>query len=181
MASHPLSRNAARHDLNVLFEPRLGSSFGYVVSALLFACAGLILAVRGYSIGWCVGLLPSALCLFLLYHRISNYSTLLLTPGGFTYKSTVRTFSFRWSDVQRFSVYGGPLSKYIWFDLSDQALAQLSRTSYRLSSSQVSPDETYLPDDYGLGKRSLCELLNEWRVRFAEKSAYAGQTTGYRG
>lgn len=144
---------------------------GYGASTILFIAAGLILALRGYPLGWVIGIFPSSLCIFLLYRRICNYSTLLLTPGGFTYRSQNRTFSYRWSDIDRFVIGGGLLNRCILFGLSPYALTQISRGDFRLLSSRSAVKETYLPDDYGVGMRTLCDLMNDWRTRYAERGA----------
>ncbi len=144
-----------RQDPNLLLETSFGEGVLLVVAAAASMLFGLFLAVGGYFVGWVIGLFPSVFLLRLLVRRLSRYSTLLLTPGGFTYESRYECYSFRWSDVDQFLVAGTGMNKVIAFTL---APAARNRSG-----------ENILPEHYGMGTSELCLLLNEWRMKHREK------------
>jgi len=161
---------ATRHESNLHLETNFVDAFAYVAAVVVLVMGGFVLSFFGYRIGWFIGTVPSLALIYLIYKRLSQYSSLMLSPGGFTYKSQHRSFSFRWTDIERFWLSGTFLSPVIVFSLSPAALAQLNDPQYRLQSAYVHDGMTYFEENYGIGAKQLCGMLNEWRIRFTDRS-----------
>ena len=161
---------AARQESNLHLETSFVDTLAYVAGAVVFMMTGLVFSFLGYKIGWLIGIFPASALIYLIYKKLSCYSTLLLSPGGFTYKSQYKSFSFRWTDVERFWIGGTLISPVIVFSLSQATRAQINDPQYRLQSAYVEEGMTYFQESYGIGAKNLCAMLNEWRIRYTDRS-----------
>ncbi len=160
---------SSQHQSSLVLESSLRAGFGYAAATLLFVSSGVLLVSGGYWWGWFVGILPGTGCLCLLFFRISSFSTLTLTSGGFTYKCSSFAFSHRWTDIERFWVTGGTLRPYICFSIHPHSRTKVPNATYAFDRARVAAECSVVLDDYGYGARGLCDLLNEWRIQHGER------------
>ena len=160
----------APQENNVHLETNFIDTAVYVAGAVVFMMSGFVISYFGYKIGYLLGTVPSLILIYLIYQKLSTYSTLLLSPGGFTFKSQTKSFSFRWTDVERFWIAGGLMSPVIAFSLSAGARAQINDPQYRLQSAYVTDGMTFFEESYGIGAKHLCSMLNEWRIRYTDRA-----------
>lgn len=101
----------------------------------------------------------------------SNY--LLLTPEGFTIRSSFRSRLFKWSDIKCFSVdqLTSPNPFVLWFGIGKVVTFEFSDTYTkqkvaRAIAEGLAGHESALEGAYGMKFQDLCNLMNEWRERY---------------
>lgn len=135
-----------------------------------FFWLGIILPVLGVPLS-IINMLPN-----------SNY--LLLTPEGFTRRSSFKSTFFKWSDVKGFNISQIPIpnlfsilwgtGKFVTFELSDtytnKKLVTPRTIVENITGSDVIGADVALESGYGMKLQDLCNLMNEWRERYVGNS-----------
>ena len=160
----------SQSDSNLILETNYQEIIVLLAGALLGVAAGAVLVGVGIKFGWVVGVLAVGGFAYMIIRKLSFSSTLLLTPGGFTFRSNGYSLSYRWSDIEAFYVTGTPFSRTVHFELSSAARAQLAGRQFTMESSMTAADENYFVENYGIGASNFCSLLNEWRIRYSNRN-----------
>jgi len=124
---------------------------------------GIIILLEGILLGWVVVgffgfgafVTASAVCGYRFY--------LVLTPEGFTVQTLIHTYSYKWTDIERFKTGWIYFIKTVWFRFSDSYESQsiLGKVGKALSPFDI----RNLPDTYGMKAETLAELMNALRER----------------
>jgi hypothetical protein len=93
---------------------------------------------------------------------LSYCNYLLLTPDGLTLRSSIRLYSFKWTDIKYFAVCGGYLGKDVKFGYSDPRKTTSIWTFWEPGISEVLILQTY-----GMSARDLAELLTALQKHFS--------------
>ena len=160
---------AKKSDSEILLESNRYEALIFFLGAGVGITIGYAIAGLGYRVGWLIAGIPGLFFTYLIIRRLRQRSTLELNAIGFTYKSKDELCVLRWSDVGQFRVTGKPFFRTVEFSLTDSARKKVVSQNYR--TAPIDPQEQiFLTEDYGLGMKNLCLLLNEWRARHTTRT-----------
>lgn len=127
------------------------------IASILFTIGGVWMASEQPFWGYAAAIFFGLAIIVFGIQLLPNSSYLKLTEEGFEVCSTFRTNSYRWSDIESFSIMNVPLNKMVSWDFSSNYDAQ--QTGRRVSS-RVTGSEAALPDTYGMSAAELADLMN---------------------
>ena len=163
-------RMSKQSDSELLLESNHYEALIFFLGAGVGITNGYAIAALGHPIGWVIGAVPGMFFVYLIIRRLLQRSTLELNNVGFTYKSKEEMCVLRWSDVGQFRVTGKPFFRTLEFSVTDSARKRVTAQNNDQAASFGPKEEIFLTEDYGLGMKNLCLLLNEWRSRNATRS-----------
>ena len=136
--------------------------------ALVCLACGAAFTIAGENLGWIICAISGVAVIQLIFEKCFSISTLTLSHGGFSLYNGANTSSYRWSDIERFSISRNLISPGVVFKLS--ASGEKNMQPLKLFGSDCLELNSYqqrrLPDEYGLGVRGLMSLMSEWHAQF---------------
>lgn len=155
---------------------------GMLLASSVFTVVYAIALKNGILSGWLwLGIVLPGLGIPLsIINMLPNSNYLLLTPEGFTRKSSFKSTFFKWSDVKGFNISQIPIpnifsilrgtGKFVTFELSDtytNTKLVTPRTMIEgIAGSDIIGADVALESGYGMKLQDLCNLMNEWRERY---------------
>lgn len=116
-----------------------------------------------------------------IINMLPNSNYLLLTPEGFTIRSSFKSRFFKWSDVKGFNISQLPIpniisilrgtGKMVTFEFSDTYTKLVTPRAFvrDITGFNIGADIA-LESGYGMKLQDLCNLMNEWRERYIGNS-----------
>ena len=148
-------------------------STGLVPAVIALFCfgGGGFLATSGQLLGWFIWAISGAAVTLFIYGKLSKISSLILSQGGFSLHDGTNTSSYRWSDIESFSISRDIFYRNVVFSLSAAGEKRLKPGGIFGSDCLVinSAYQRRLPDEYGLGVEHLKSLMSQWRERYTER------------
>jgi hypothetical protein len=92
---------------------------------------------------------------------------LLLTPEGFTAHNVFKSRTFRWAEIDSFSVMPFRGTRLVVFTLSPEGKLRTVESVWRKLNKAVGGGDDNLPDTYGMSPEALADLMNQWRKKAA--------------
>jgi hypothetical protein len=148
---------------NLVLGTRNPRTFLYFLVSVALMLGGFWMVKDGDPGGWLVFGFFALCTLISLLQLTTSLSHLRLGQDGFTISVPLRSYSYRWSDIEEFSVSEIPeeLKGFVVFRFSSSYGKQ--RVPRKLISTAFGY-EGALPDTYGMSPQSLAELMNRWRT-----------------
>ena len=156
-----------------ILYPGRGRAFFLTVFCAIFSFVG----IDAGGTGWILGVLAGAGALIFFSNLLPGAARLKLDAQGFSYRMAFREHRHNWTDIESFGVltrrYLGviPFSRKVCFSFT--ANHKKTRALVIRMAATVTRFDGQLPDNYGLKARDLAALMESWRVRAANSSAYA--------
>jgi hypothetical protein len=146
---------------------------GIAAIGVCFTAIGFQGIRDGEFMGWfCAGFFGLVTAVAVLQF-IPGASYLYLGPDGFAMCSFRRIHTYRWSDVEYFTVGVISSNKMVMFNFSP---SYVQHGKMRTVSRALAGHECALPDTYGMKAEELAALLNAYRDRFIEQGEPDGAT-----
>jgi hypothetical protein len=152
-----------------VLRPNRIKTYLAATGCLIASIVGAWVGIAGESSGWGILILFGIATLTFGCTALPNSTFLEIRPDGFMICTMFRSSSFKWSDVETFSVGFVGLRQMVVFNFSSGFKAAPS--ARRLASS-LTGFEGALPDSYGMSLPDLANLLN------ANRNLYLGTNDG---
>ena len=111
----------------------------------------------GETVGWFIATLFGIGALAGAINLLPGSSFLVLDGEGFTVRSLFRQHSYKWTEVETFSVRWVGAIRMVAFDFSSEYARQVRM---RKIVSSIIGTEGALPDTYGLSLQNLADKMN---------------------
>lgn len=136
-----------------------------LVGSAVFLVFGIFMIKVGELRGYMVA--GPSVFFFVVYaiNIITGTPRLLLTRDGFAIQNPMNSYSYKWNEVDSFSVdfLKGLKLKTVVFTLSPNCKKRLTE---RAGIRAITGHEGVLPNNYGMSPENLADLMNKWRGRF---------------
>lgn len=165
--SHIMQSNI---EIPVTLYPSRAKIVWLLLIGLLFVLAGIWMVHEGQWFGYvCAGFFGLGLpILALQLHPKAAY--LRLTSEGFTFCTSFRAYTIRWTDVQKFAVNLLPLpamTQMVAWNFSPHYPRYQASARARAISKSMSGYDGALPNTYGMKAQELAELMERLRQKYA--------------
>ena len=114
----------------------------------------------GQVLGWFCAAFFGIGALVCTINLLPNSSFLVLNSEGFTMRSLYREHSYKWTDVETFTVGSIGFRRMVVFNFSNGYSGQ---PRLRMIASAMTGAEGALPDNYGLSLRELADKMNKMK------------------
>ncbi len=152
----------------LILKPSPQKWFGLALFVALCIPVGLCTILRGTVLGWLFLILGTFLTLFCLCAPFVPRMRLHLTETGFSFGSLRRRSTYRWSDIAHFFPleFGG--QRHVGFNFSPTFTGGQRDERVRRINQGFGGFDRFLPDNYGLERKALAQLLESWRLAHSD-------------
>ena len=149
--------------LPIILRPSKTTLILSLVGSALFMVGGIWMASEQPGWGYAAAIFFGLAIVVFGVQLLPNSSYLKLTEEGFEVCSTFKVNTYRWADIEKFSVMNVPLNKMVsWDFVTDYS----SQEAGRRVSSRITGSEAALPDTYGMTAEDLAQLMNSMVKRY---------------